>query len=369
VSTSTRYLWKRESPFIYARAFSEKWVLEKDGQSYEFQVEITCGKKLDVTDIKKNWPIAREVAWVQGVMNAFRAIGDFDTVERCPVCSAERTQGQEKITIAGVEYLQCKACSHAYAAVRPTQKALERYYTENLTQNTYYTNPDEVSLRLREIYLPKLEWIVNTYRNTYQRDPRSILDFGAGAGHFLYGCKTRDMEVAGVEYSQDYREWCRKHFQIELAPDAHELAGKTFDVVCSFNVIEHVVRPDLFMADYGRFLGPESLAVVETPKFNSFTTCIQQSYPDTPRGHLVPYEHNHMFTDGSLATLLFENGLAVRGVWYFGQDMLELLLRICAECDSPNSGFVPKLYPALQEGIDGFRGSDLMLIAAVPLRA
>ena len=94
-------------------------------------------------------------------------------------------------------------------------------------------------------------------------------------------------------------------------------------------------------------------------------TAIQRVYPNEPRGHLVPYEHNHLFTDASLATLLFRSGFAVKSAWLFGQDMSELILRVCAELKGGSGGIMPRLYGPLQKALDAGHGSDLMLLAAV----
>jgi SAM-dependent methyltransferase len=294
-----------------------------------------------------------------------RQTGEFVSMDKCPVCSAERELAKDKVIICGVNYLQCANCSHVFAATFPTTSTLERHYKENALTDTYYMDPDEIKLRLKEIYVPKIEWIVDVYRRTFDREPKSILDIGAGAGHFLYGCKQKGLDVAGIEYSRDHIRWCEEHFEIELCADKNEVGQRGFDIVCSFNVIEHTYAPGDFVKDYRRFMHERSLAVIETPKANSFNTFLQSIYPDEPRGLLVPYEHNHLFTDSSLAVLLFENGLAPKSVWYFGQDMAELIMRICAEQNVDSSELMTKLYPELQQALDFSHGSNLMLFAAI----
>ena len=58
-------------------------------------------------------------------------------------------------------------------------------------------DPDEIELRLREIYVPKTDWIFDVYGRIFDREPKSILDIGAGSGHLLYGCKRMGLDVAG----------------------------------------------------------------------------------------------------------------------------------------------------------------------------
>jgi hypothetical protein len=61
------------------------------------------------------------------------------------------------------------------------------------------------------------------------------------------------------------------------------------------------------------------------------------------------------------------NGMEVKSVWYFGQDMAELVLRICAELDGESGGVMSRFYGTLQQAVDLSRASDLMMFAATQL--
>ena len=361
------YIWKREALFNAQENTREKWILQKAGMTYEFSVDVRFGKDIDIASIKSNSPFQEEMDFIKKRLLYLRETGEFVSTDKCPVCSEERELAKGKVIICGVNYLQCTNCSHVFAATFPTTRTLEKYYKENALKNTYYMDPDEIKLRLKEIHLPKIEWIVDVYRRTFDREPKSILDIGAGVGHFLYGCKQKGLDVAGIEYSRDYIQWCQDHFEIELCADKNEVGQRRFDIVCSFNVIEHTHAPDDFVKDYRLFMHERSLAVIETPKVNSFNSFLQSIYPDEPRTLLVPYDHNHLFTDSSLAVLLFENGLAPKSVWYFGQDMAELIMRICDEQNADSSELMTKLNLHLQQAIDLSHGSNIMLFAATPI--
>ena len=358
------YIWKRQIPFVAKDRTKERWILQTEHSVRESEVDVYHGKKLDIASIKKDWPYQREIDITREKMGFFIKAGQFITMQKCPVCRAGKKDAEPFVRICGVEYFQCKRCSHVFAEVFPDPKVMERYYKENVVEDPYYINPAEIELRLKEIYLPKMDWIIAVYRRLFGQDPLSVLDVGAGAGHFLYGCRKRGLDVTGVEIDQTFAGWCKTHFDIGLYPDPAKLQGRTFDLICTFNVIEHTLDPNRFIQDYRALMHEKSLLVVETPKANSFTTWIQKIFPDEPRGQLVPYEHNHLFTDASLATLLFRNGLEVKSVWYFGQDMAELVLRICAELDGESSRVMNRFYSTLQQAVDISHASDLMLFAA-----
>lgn len=360
------YVWKRKTSFVTKVHTEEIWTLEKDRGHYDFLVDVKFGKKIDLVNIKKEWPYEREIEFTKKVIGFFEAQSQFVRTEKCPVCFTDADQSVSEGCICGMNYLRCEVCNHIFARYFPSENAVETYYRENLANNTYYINPHEIELRIKEIYLPKIEWICDAYRKIFGRNPESILDIGAGSGHFLFACKRQGLLVNGIEFSRSYKDWCREHFGIELHGEIGELEDQSFDVVCSFNVIEHVYNPSVFIADYKKVMNENSLAVIETPRVNSLTTCLQKIFPEEPRGNLIPYEHNHLFTDASLATLLFENNLAVKSVWYFGQDVAELILRIFAELGMDNPEVFSRMYDGLQGFIDMHHASNLMICAAVP---
>jgi SAM-dependent methyltransferase len=360
-----RFEWRREQPFLTGERAAERWILREGGHSHVFEVDVRFGKDLDIARIKKDWPFEREIALTREKMNYFERESDFVQTEQCPVCRSEKERARPFVRVCGLDYLQCGVCSHVYADRFPGPKVLEKFYQEHAVEDDYYLNPQEIELRLQEVYLPKLGWILEVYEKIFGTRPRSILDIGAGSGHFLYGCKQAGLDVAGIEPDRGFVRWCLKQFGIPLAEEKAAVGDRRFDVVCSFNVIELTFLPGEFLSECREFMHERSLLVVETPKVNCLTTAIQGIYPNEPRGHLVPYEHNHLFTDSSLATLLFKAGFGIRSAWFFGQDMSELMLRVCAELKGESGSIIARCYGPLQKTLDAGHGSDLMLLAAV----
>ncbi|MCK5541092.1 MAG: methyltransferase domain-containing protein [Desulfobacterales bacterium] len=364
---SNKYIWKRLSKFKVSKKNKETWALEHREENYEFFVNTYFGKKIDISRIKKDWPFQREIDLTNEKFNFFKDAAKFNIVDHCPVCNSKLTDAIHYLTICNVDYLECSNCSHIFSDRFPKAEVAEEYYKENIGKNTYYINPDEIELRVNEIYLPKIEWIIKVYEEKFNRRPKTILDIGAGSGHFLYACKKGGLEVYGVEFNKNYINWCKDNFDIDLCNSIETVNIEKPDIICSFNVIEHAVNPEDFIDDYKKLMGKESLAIIETPKVNSFGTGIQEAFPSDPRGMLVPYEHNHLFTDVSLATLLFKCGLSINSIWYFGQDMSELIMRICHENNSESSEMMQKLFPKLQQHLDSFRASNLMIVAGTLL--
>jgi SAM-dependent methyltransferase len=362
--SQSSYIWKRLSPFRSSSQKTEKWILERRGKTFEFDVDAYFGKEIDISKIKSNWPFEKEIESTKSQLAFFQNENKYKLIDNCPVCNTEKEHTKGYLTICNVDYLECLNCSHVYSTKFPAEETVEKYYKNDGGDNPYYINPDEIELRLKEIYTPKVEWIIDVYRKKYNRTPESIVDIGAGSGHFLYACKKKGLRVYGAEFNKKYIAWCNEHFSIQLNQSLDSIKCDRADIISNFNVIEHSYKPQRFIEDCKRFMSDESLLVIETPKVNSFCTGIQETYPDEPRGLLIPYEHNHLFTEASLATLLFNCNLGVNSVWYFGQDMPELIMRMCYEMGVDDSKMIRRIFPTLQKSLDRFEASNLMIMAA-----
>ena len=358
--------WTRTSDLRDRADGQEIWTLTHGQTKKSFDVNVTFGKAIDIKGIKKDWPFKTEVEFCTQMRKYFESNPNFVPVENCPICGSDKSHAKPERKIWSENYFACEICGHAFMEHFPEAKFAEEFYASNYSAAGYYTNEEDIEFRLAQIYRPKIDWIVGRYRQRYGRDPRSIFDVGAGAGHTLYAAHQKGLSVNGVERDTKYREFCQRNFGITLFADPQEYHGQRFDVVMSFNVIEHVDDPFQFLAEYKELLSDEPLAVVETPKYNSVTSTIQTVYKDKIRGHLAPYQHNHMFSDSSLATLFYLNGYDISDLWIFGNDAIELILQIADELDAPATDLIDNLYPQLQKSLDRSMASDIMILAAVP---
>lgn len=360
--------WRRESEFRWSGEKSELWRGEVDGKRYAFEVRCTFGKPTNMAGLKQSSPFAGEMERNRRMREYFETRNDFQPVDRCPVCSHGSQDAAKRVSVWRATYLQCRACDHAYTDLRPSDRVLTEYYEATRPQGDFYVRPEEIDLRLKEIYLPKADWILAAYTATFGRAPRSILDLGAGSGHFLEACRRRGLSVAGFEIDAAQRKWCRENFGIDLASSGEELRRRetsSFDVVTSFNVIEHTIQPHAFLDLYRSFSGPETLQVIETPRFNSFILEWQKHFPQRVREHIVPYQHVHLFTDSSLATLMVKHGISIRHAWFFGQDAREVLFQLSSESPMDVDTLMRGCYTPLQQVIDLCNASNIMVLAGV----
>ncbi len=126
-----------------------------------------------------------------------------------------------------------------------------------------------------------------------------LLDAGCGDGFFLDAAMKRGWKVFGTEYSiLTVARLSRLGIAMEQgALDASHYPAAHFDVITSFEVIEHVTEPQAEVRTMVDLLRPGGLLYITTPNFNSLARRILG-----PRWNIITWpEHLNYYTSRSLA--------------------------------------------------------------------
>ena len=100
---------------------------------------------------------------------------------------------------------------------------------------------------------------------------KTVLDIACGASYgskYLHDCGAR--EVVGVDISQDVIEYAKKHYRAKnldfICMDATRLGleDNIFDVICSFDTIEHI-NATAFLSEIRKVLKSSGTFIVSTP--------------------------------------------------------------------------------------------------------
>lgn len=340
------------------------------------KVEVTLGKATDLLRLKSN--IVADFAVNSKKMNQLRQELLFSKnrlrrVTSCPVCSFSAKRARPRLTIYGLTYVQCPNCSHCFCDRMLTKTALERFYSQSVKYQSTWTDRKTAEIRLNQVAVPKVKWLLRHFRKLYHGRPRAILDVGAGSGHFVAACRQQGLQADGLELSQSGREFCRRQFGFDLlngdfVKDWRSLPPD-YEVVTFWGVIEHTLRPpDMLRAAAHLLRDKKGLVVAEVPRWNSFGTVVQTVFTDTVARHLDPLGHINCFTDESLGTAFARSGFKVTAAWYFGMDAYELLVQLSHLLGDTGliDQFGRRLLPVLQQRIDLVKLSDKVVFAGVP---
>jgi 2-polyprenyl-3-methyl-5-hydroxy-6-metoxy-1,4-benzoquinol methylase len=129
-----------------------------------------------------------------------------------------------------------------------------------------------------------------------------LLDVGAGNGYFVYLARTEfGMAADGLEISAAEADYARDTFGVELLRGDLSCVREPYDVITSFNVLEHVKQPTDLLDQMSQRLAPAGLLVLTTPN----PACIHRRLRGLDKWNMVcPPHHINLFTRTALEEML-----------------------------------------------------------------
>ena len=154
--------------------------------------------------------------------------------------------------------VKCLSCKFVFCEPIPTELELEKHY-ENYGRNDY----------LSPLTIKRYHEILDSFE-PYRKTNR-LIDVGCGIGYFLIEAQKRGWEVYGTEFTDEAIEICsQKGIKMNkgiLAPENYN--SQEFDVITSFEVIEHINNPQEELCNFNKILRRGGLVYCTTPNFNS----------------------------------------------------------------------------------------------------
>lgn len=189
--------------------------------------------------------------------------------------------------------VQCKNCDFVFSKKIPSSDELIAHY------HTYPRN-DKISAITLKRYEELLEYF-GRFRET-----GNILDVGCGNGHFLTVAKKKGWNVYGTEYTEEAVAICRQKnitmFEGKLNPG--DFSNTKFDVITSFEVLEHINNPVEELKHFNTLLRKNGIVYLTTPNFNSLSRFLLKE-----KWNIIEYpEHLCYYTPKTLAYIFHRSG-------------------------------------------------------------
>ncbi|WP_415249769.1 class I SAM-dependent methyltransferase [Sulfurimonas sp.] len=223
----------------------------------------------------------------------------------CPVCSTKNTH--IKFIKHSFSYLECMYCSMLYISPRPTFDILKDFYSSSVNYKFFndYIFPASKEIRREKIFIPRVNQVLKACKEK-NIATTNILEIGAGYGLFLEEMSKRDIfkKIVGIEASDSLHKR-----SIEMGFDVYngifeELdINDTFDVIVSFEVIEHIFDPKSVLKKIFHLLDKNGMLVMTFPNYNGFDISTLMDASDS-----VEMEHLNYFNEKSIKILLEEIG-------------------------------------------------------------
>jgi SAM-dependent methyltransferase len=161
----------------------------------------------------------------------------YETPSVCVLCESSELW---QVDIRG-RLVECKACGGIFDSPRPKSEAIIAFYSKH---NQYQPWIEELAART-QLWKRRLEKMRRHIKTG------SVLDVGAGIGHFLHLAKASFQEREGTEVSEAAVAEAKKLFQLDLRlglVDNLDFKGAVFDNITLFHVLEHVPYPKQFLS-------------------------------------------------------------------------------------------------------------------------
>jgi 2-polyprenyl-3-methyl-5-hydroxy-6-metoxy-1,4-benzoquinol methylase len=320
--------------------------------------------------------VKQRIAMLADVGRMLSRYGEFVLVG-CPACGV--SSHAPKFEKNGINYVECKECRTFYVNPRPTPDVLEWFYRGSV--NYAYWNevifPASEPARRERIFSPRVDRLLELCRK-HDIHTGSILEVGAGFGTFCQEIKQRNVftRVVAVEPIPDLARTCRaRGLEVLERPveQIHLDAADFFDVVASFEVIEHLFAPVDFVGHMTRLLRPGGILMLACPNGQGFDIETLGTTSNT-----IDHEHLNYFTPKSLAKLLTKCGLEILESFTPGKLDADLVRNkiLSGEFDVTNQPFLKKVlvdeWDLLGEAFQDFLvknglSSNMWVVARKPL--
>ncbi len=179
---------------------------------------------------------------------------------RCAVCGAESPTPHWEC--GSYRFVRCTECKHIYQSPRPTAASLAERYDDE-----YATYEVENSANFLDLMVRGLADVDVLRRVETEGLPKTILDIGCATGALLEHLSARGYQAHGVEPCEPAAAYGREVRGVTITTGVVEdlPVVRTFSVVHSSHVIEHVPDPASFLDRIRTHLTPGGYVVLVTP--------------------------------------------------------------------------------------------------------
>ena len=153
-----------------------------------------------------------------------------------------------------------------------------------------------------------LHWLRALLR--YRRPPARLLEIGASHGGFVRLARLAGFDAVGIEMSPTIVARARRTFGVEMRVgplESASFADAAFDVVVSFDVLEHLAHPEATLREIRRVLRPDGVLLSQTPDVRDVAYSALHAANDPFLALLGP-EHLFLFSKGAARAILMRTG-------------------------------------------------------------
>jgi len=241
----------------------------------------------------------------------------------CLICRGRDTETLYK------GLLRCRQCEYIFVDLTLTDEELERLYDHTLFECGEFLN-----------YAADRKYLTKNFRARYKvlrrfidtARHRRLLEIGSAYGFFLDVVRQDFSDLLGIDLTDEGVHYTREQIGLPaLQADflQHDFSTRKFDVICMWDTIEHLRRPDLYVEKVAALTEPGALLALTTGDIGSILARL--------RGKkwrmIIPPIHAHYFSRATAARLLEQHGFEIVydrhcGFWRSASNVAYIMLAL-----------------------------------------
>jgi len=198
----------------------------------------------------------------------------MNEIKHCPICdqtefthfldAVDYTVSKDTFSI-----VSCTNCGFHFTNPIPSIEKIGDFYKSESYISHSSTNKGLINKLYQIVRKRTLKQKVNLVKRV--GNGNSILDIGAGTGHFLNACKQAGLDTLGLEPDADARKFANDNFGVELksTEQLHSLENESKDVITMWHVLEHVYELRKDVEKITQVLKKDGVLIVAVPNRNS----------------------------------------------------------------------------------------------------
>lgn len=223
----------------------------------------------------------------------------------CPACHGDDVP--HAFVHQSLSYRRCGQCETLFVSPGPTESQHLDFVRSSRAMEFWREHlPADMKRTRRPMYQERVAYALDVWARTGVT-PRTTLEFGAGNGEFAEELSATGvverivlLEPQALNLGQPGIEIMTEGFE------ALETAGRSFDAVFAWELIEHLIEPDQFLRVVRQVLKPGAPFILSTPNERSVET--RRLGTDSSN---ILFDHVRLYNPASISTLLERNGFRV----------------------------------------------------------
>jgi 2-polyprenyl-3-methyl-5-hydroxy-6-metoxy-1,4-benzoquinol methylase len=282
---------------------------------------------------------------------------------KCLLCNknTQHTIARRLRTAEKKNVYYCDGCEIAMLDNNRPEQDFKNFYNKDYRKKfkpklNKVSSPQE----LFDIYSNFQEKRIKLIKGFLKKETR-LLEIGCSVGMFLFHIKKYVREVIGIDYDSRAASFASRKCSCQVFDtdiEDTDLGEQTFDIICMFQVLEHVKNPYEFLEKYKRYLKPRGVIYIEVPNLRD---ALIYAY-NLPNHYNFYFHSAHLwyFTEKSLSRLMKK--AEFDGQIYFTQDYNILNHMHWISADAPQSDCIAGLSSPclpLSNSLESYRKKEL----------